>query len=240
MDKRFVLCAVGCLCILLAPGSGIAIGAEAACAAGLIFWGKAFHEAKIQDYVAALLLQQILLALNSIWLSHILAANRQAEPLPGIGGKALWLIGLVASYVVCVAAGAWLREKLCRDRERNIVADRCKYIGAFFVMLLGEVSDGGAIMAVVVFLLLLITDARYYRMEGYQVQKLLLPAAAAIFLVIAWISAVDYMQVSIWQIEGFPQRLQEGLTVASSVGIAYVLLLFCDTFQGKGLPSRKA
>lgn len=240
MDKRFVLCAVGCLCILLAPGSGVAIVAEAACAAGLMIWVKVFQEVKIRDYVAALLLQQILTALNSIWLSHILAAKGQTEPLPGIGGKALWLIGLVASFVICVAGGIWLRERLCRDGERNILADRCKYIGAFFVMLLGEVSDGGAVVAVAVFLLLLITDARYYRMEGYQVRKLFLPAAVAIFLVIAWISAVDYMQVSLWQIEGFPQRIREGLAVASSVGIAYVLLLFCDTFQGRSQPSRKA
>lgn len=237
---RPILWALGCLCVLLAPGHAVTVAAEAVCVAALMILGKAFQGAKLRDFVAALLMHQVLLVCNSIWASRVLAMGGQAEALPGMAGKALWLIGLVAGYLTCAAGCAWLREKIGQERERSLMASRCKYIGAFLVLLLGLVSDGWAAVAVTVFLLLMITDAQYYRTEGYPMKKLILPIAAALILVAAWMTAADYMGLSLWQIGDIPQKLRSELTVANSVGIAYVFLLFCDTFRGSALPSHKA
>lgn len=244
MDKKMVsviLWALGCLGILLAPGHAITVAAEVACAAAIIILGKVFQESKLQDFVAALLLHQVLLALNSVWVSRVLAMEGQAEASPGLAGKALWVIGLLAGYLICVAGCAWLRGKIGQERKRSLMASRCKYIAAFLVMLLGLASNGWAVVASAVFLALLITDGQYYRMGGYQMKKLILPLAAVLVLVIAWMTAVDYMELSLWQIAEFPQKMKDEFSVACGVGCAYVFLLFCGTFRsGAALPSRKA
>ena len=244
MDKKFVsviFWALGCVGVLLAPGHAVTVAAEAVCAVALIILGKAFQEPKLQDFVAALLLHQVLLALNSVWASRVLSLGGQAEASPGLAGKVLWVIGLLAGYLICVAVCTWLRGKIGQERERSLMASRCKYVAAFLVMLLGLVSNGWAVVAAAVFLLLLVTDGQYYRMEGYQMKKLILPLVAVLVLVVAWMTAADYMELSLWQIAEFPQKMKDEFSVACGVGCAYVFLLFCDTFRsGAALPSRKA
>ena len=124
-------------------GHAITVAAEVACAAAIIILGKVFQESKLQDFVAALLLHQVLLALNSVWVSRVLAMEGQAEASPGLAGKALWVIGLLAGYLICVAGCAWLRGRIGQERERSLMASRCKYIAAFLVMLLGLASMAG-------------------------------------------------------------------------------------------------
>lgn len=187
---------------------------------------KIFQNLKMQDFIAGLILQQL--------LSILIFVFREGHEIIERGGVEKWTLGIcsdVILYVICIVCVKWVREKICKENKRNIKMDQWKYIGAFLVMLFGEVSDWWAFIAVSIFLLLLITDGRYYRMGEYRLRNLCLPLVGLILLIIVWINLAQYMQIPFWKMKGIPERMKNRLFLMCNIGISYIVLLFLDTFK---------
>ena len=187
---------------------------------------KIFQNLKMQDFIAGLILQQL--------LSILIFVFREGHEIIERGGVEKWTLGIcsdVILYVICIVCVKWVREKICKEHKRNIKMDQWQYIGAFLVMLFGEVSDWWAFIAVSIFLLLLITDGRYYRMGEYRLRNLCLPLVGLILLIIVWINLAQYMQIPFWKMKGIPERMKNRLFLMCNIGISYIVLLFLDTFK---------
>ena len=187
---------------------------------------KIFQNLKMQDFIAGLILQQL--------LSILIFVFREGHEIIERGGVEKWTLGIcsdVILYVICIVCVKWVREKICKENKRNIKMDQWKYIGAFLVMLFGEVSDWWAFIAVSIFFLLLITDGRYYRMGEYRLRNLCLPLVGLILLIIVWINLAQYMQIPFWKMKGIPERMKNRLFLMCNIGISYIVLLFLDTFK---------
>lgn len=79
---------------------------------------KIFQNLKMQDFIAGLILQQL--------LSILIFVFREGHEIIERGGVEKWTLGIcsdVILYVICIVCVKWVREKICKENKRNIKMD---------------------------------------------------------------------------------------------------------------------